>query len=298
MMRAQQLALPVTIPDLQGMKTADSEAPPVRTSWRTTVHQVIFGTETPAGKLFDLVLIVLIALSVIVVSLETVQGLPPYLRTSLRLAEWIFTAFFLVEYILRLVSVRRPWAYALSFFGLIDLLAILPTLISIFIPGAQALLVVRVIRMLRIFRILKLARFLNEATTLSNAMRASSRKIFVFMLSVGTMVIIIGSMMFVVEGPSHGFTSIPRSMYWAVVTLTTVGYGDIAPQTPLGQTLASFVMILGYGIIAVPTGIVTAELAQSHTIHLKNVACPECSRSAHETDARFCRGCGTKLPTF
>lgn len=259
------------------------------------MYQVIFGSETPAGKLFDLVLIVAIALSVVVVSMETVRGFPPAVYTALRVGEWVFTGLFLVEYILRLLCVRSPMAYALSFFGVIDLLAILPTIVSLVIPGAQALLVVRAIRMLRIFRILKLARFLKEATTLSNALRASSRKILVFMLSIGTMVIIIGSIMFVVEGPSHGFTSIPRSMYWAVVTLTTVGYGDIAPQTPLGQTIASFVMILGYGIIAVPTGIFTAELAFARAAHLKNVACPECSRSDHMSDALFCRACGSHL---
>lgn len=290
--------MPEPIPELQGMQKLESEAPPIVPSWRTRVHQVIFGAETPAGKLFDIVLIVLIALSVVVVSVETVQGLSPAMRTALRLIEWIMTGFFLVEYVLRLISVRRPWAYATSFFGIVDLVAILPTLVSVFVPGAQALLVVRVIRMLRIFRILKLARFLNEAATLTKALQASSRKIIVFMLSVGTMVVVIGSLMFVVEGPAHGFNSIPHSMYWAVVTLTTVGYGDIAPQTPLGQALASLVMILGYGIIAVPTGIVTAELAQSHNIHLKNLACPECNMAGHEADARHCRACGAKLPSF
>lgn len=280
------------------MQIPASEAPPIQPSWRSTVNQVIFGAETAAGKLFDLILIVLIALSVVVVSVETVQGLSPAMHMWLRVTEWVLTVFFLVEYVLRLVSVRRPLAYATSFFGIIDLIAILPTLISMFVPGAQAFLVVRAIRMLRIFRILKLVRFLNEATTLVDALRASSRKILIFMFSVGTMVIIIGSLIYVVEGPEHGFNNIPHSMYWAVVTLTTVGYGDITPQTPLGQALASLVMILGYGIIAVPTGIVTAELAQSRNVHLKNVACPECSMSGHETDARHCRACGAKLPGF
>lgn len=283
--------------EFQLMRRDTSEAPSVRAPWRTAMYQVIFGSETPAGKLFDLVLIVVIALSVIVVSLETVQGLSPAVHTALRIAEWVFTALFLVEYILRLLCVRWPMAYALSVFGVIDLLAILPNIVSVFIPGAQALLVVRVLRMFRIFRILKLARFLKEATALTSALWASSRKILVFMLSIGTMVIIIGSFMFVVEGPGHGFTSIPRSMYWAVVTLTTVGYGDIAPQTPPGQAIASFVMILGYGIIAVPTGIFAAKFAYARSAHLENVACPECNRADHVSDAQFCLDCGTRLPS-
>ena len=269
----------------------------MRAPWRTALYNVIFGSDTPAGKLFDLALIVVIALSVVVVSLETVQGLSPAVHSALRIAEWMFTALFLVEYILRLMCVRWPMSYALSFFGVIDLLAILPNIVSVFIPGAQALLVVRVLRMFRIFRILKLARFVREASSLTTALWASSRKILVFMLSIGTMVIIIGSFMFVVEGPGHGFTSIPRSMYWAVVTLTTVGYGDIAPQTPLGQAIASFVMILGYGIIAVPTGIFTAEFAYARAAHMKNVACPGCNRADHLADAQFCPDCGTRLPS-
>jgi voltage-gated potassium channel len=203
---------------------------------------------------------------------------------------------FTIEYALRLWTVRRPLYYARSFFGVVDLLAILPTWISILVPGAQALLVVRVLRLLRIFRILNLARFLTEARTLTNALRASARKITVFLLSVATIVVIMGSVMFVVEGPEHGFTSIPVSMYWTIVTLTTVGYGDIAPKTALGQGIASLVMILGYGIIAVPTGIVTAELAYANQDHVVSTqACPACGLGGHEAGAKYCRSCGSAL---
>ena len=276
--------------------SADPEGAPDAGSARGRLHQVVFESDTAGGRAFDIGLIALILLSVAAVSLETVRGLPAPVYRALRASEWALTLVFTVEYLLRLIAVRRPVAYAASFFGVIDLLAILPTYVSLLVPGAQVLLVVRILRLLRVFRVLKLARFLNEADVLGKALRASSRKIIVFLLTVSTLVVVIGALMYVVEGPTHGFTSIPLSMYWAVVTLTTVGYGDISPQTPLGQALASLVMILGYGIIAVPTGIVTAELtAGTRTAVVSGQACPACGAEGHDADARFCRRCGAAL---
>ncbi len=269
---------------------------PARTPWRARVHQVVFENDTPAGRAFDLALIALVLASVAIVSLETVGGLAPATYRALRAAEWTVTIVFTVEYVVRLVAVRRPLAYAASFFGIVDLLAIAPTYASLVFPGAHALLVVRVLRLLRIFRVLKLSRHLTEAHTLGRALRASSRKITVFLLAVCTLVVVIGTLMYVVEGAEHGFTSIPASMYWTVVTLTTVGYGDISPKTPLGQLLASVVMIMGYGIIAVPTGIVTAELTQgARGAPVSGQACPSCGAEGHDVDARFCRICGAAL---
>jgi voltage-gated potassium channel len=232
--------------------------------------------------------------------------MPPAAYRALRAFEWALTLLFTAEYLLRLAAVRRPVTYALSFFGVVDLLAIVPTFVSLVVPGAQALLVVRVLRLLRVFRVLKLTRYLTEAATLGTALRASVRKIAVFLLAVTTVVIVVGSAMYVVEGPTHGFTSIPTSMYWAVVTLTTVGYGDISPRTPLGQALASLVMVLGYGIIAVPTGIVTAELTRDARAAAPAppappgaqpvaAACARCGALEHPADARFCRRCGVPL---
>jgi voltage-gated potassium channel len=242
------------------------------------------------------VVIALILVSVVVVNAETVGGLPPATHRALRTTEWALTLLFTVEYALRLVAVRRPLAYAASFFGVVDLLAILPTYVSLLVPGTQVLLVVRVLRLLRVFRVLKLTRFLTEARVLGRALRASARKISVFLLVVSTVVVVVGALMYAIEGAAHGFTSIPRSMYWAVVTLTTVGYGDISPKTPLGQALASLVMILGYGIIAVPTGIVTAELtAGARDGRVSGQACPSCGAEGHDVDARFCRRCGAAL---
>ena len=274
----------------------DPEDSPDAGTLRGRLHQIVFESDSPAGRGFDLVLIALVLLSVAAVSVETVRGLAPSTYAALRATEWALTLLFTLEYVLRLVAVRRPLAYATSFYGVVDLLAILPSYISLFFPGAQALLVVRSLRLLRVFRVLKLAHFLTEANVLGRALRASSRKIIVFLLTVSTLVVVIGALMYVVEGAENGFTSIPVSMYWAVVTLTTVGYGDIAPQTPLGQTLASLVMILGYGIIAVPTGIVTAELtAGARASAVSGQACPSCGTEGHDADARVCRRCGTAL---
>ena len=262
---------------------------------RARLHQIVFEADTPAGRRFDLLLLLAILASVVVVLLESVEGVRARAGTELRAAEWGFTVLFTLEYLLRLALVRRPLRYAVSPFGLIDLLAILPTYLSVLIPGAQSLLVVRLLRLLRVFRVLKLAEYLRESRTLAQALRASRRKIFVFLLAVTTIVVIVGSLMYVIEGAEHGFTSIPLSMYWAVVTLTTVGYGDLAPATTLGRALAVVLMLTGYGIIAVPTGIVTAELTRAGTHPISTQACPSCGAEGHDYDAVYCRRCGARL---
>lgn len=263
---------------------------------RARLHEVIFEADTPAGRAFDLLLLLAIVASVIVVMLESVASVRARAGPELRALEWGFTILFTVEYLLRLFSVRRPVHYAVSAFGLIDLAAILPTYLSVLLPGAQSLLVVRLLRLLRIFRVLKLAEYLRESRTLAQAMRASRRKIEVFLLSVVTIVVIVGALMYVIEGEENGFTSIPMSIYWAVVTLTTVGYGDLAPATTLGRMLSMLLMLTGYGIIAVPTGIVTAELTRAaRATPVSGQACPSCGLGAHEHDAVFCRRCGTRL---
>jgi voltage-gated potassium channel len=263
--------------------------------WRAKAHEIIFEADTPAGKLFDVALIATILLSVVVVSAETVAEVRARIGPQLRIAEWVITILFTIEYVLRLLCVERPWAYARSFYGIIDLLAVLPTYISVIWPGTQALVVVRVLRLLRIFRVLKLVQFVSEARTLRRALQASARKIFVFLFVVVTVVVIVGATMYLIEGPSRGFTSIPMSMYWAIVTLTTVGYGDIAPQTALGQLLSAFVMILGYGIIAVPTGIVTTELVREERRGASTQTCRVCAAEGHDADASFCKRCGGRL---
>ncbi len=256
---------------------------------------MIFEADTPPGKAFDLVLIVSIVLSVLAVVLESVSAIEARHGPALRAIEWSFTLLFTVEYGLRLLCVQRPWRYATSFFGLVDLLAILPTYLSLLLPGTHYLLVIRALRVLRVFRVFKLAQYLSEAQLLKQALVASRRKIAVFLFTVLTLVVIIGSLMYMIEGEAHGFTSIPRGVYWAIVTLTTVGYGDIAPQTSVGQALAAVVMILGYGIIAVPTGIVTAELSRVSPHEVSTQACPSCAAEGHDVDARYCKYCGGKL---
>lgn len=265
------------------------------TPWRVRLHEIIFEADTPDGKTFDVVLIASIVLSVGAVLLESVDRIDQSHGELLRTIEWFFTILFTIEYILRLGCVTRPLAYARSFFGLVDLLAILPTYLSLVVPGSHYLLVIRTLRVLRVFRVLKLAQYLREAQLLMQALSASRRKIAVFLFVVSTLVIIIGALMYVIEGEKHGFTSIPRSIYWAIVTMTTVGYGDIAPQTGIGQTLAALVMILGYGIIAVPTGIVTVELSQASLQPVSTQACPACAAEGHDPDALFCKYCGSGL---
>ena len=262
---------------------------------RRSLHEIIFEADTPAGKLFDVLLILSIMVSVVLVMLDSVSSIQQSYGHLLYFGEWLFTILFTIEYILRLYSVGRPLSYATSFFGVVDLMAILPSYFSIFFPGTQYLLVIRILRVLRVFRILKLVQYVSEARVLMQAMRASRRKITVFLFVVLTLVVIFGSLMYIIEDPQSGFTSIPQSIYWAIVTLTTVGYGDISPQTGLGQTLAALIMIIGYGIIAVPTGIVTAELTHSHKKSISTQACPQCSADGHDPDAEFCKYCGSRL---
>jgi voltage-gated potassium channel len=266
-----------------------------RARWRQVAHEVIFEADTPAGHAFDVALFIAIVASVLVVMLESVESMRREHALLLRTAEWIFTGAFTLEYALRLASVDRPGRYATSFFGLVDLLSILPSYASLLLPGAQAMLVIRALRLLRVFRVLKLGHFLDEAQQLRAALRASGRKITVFLGAVATIVVIIGSVMYFIEGPEHGFTSIPVSIYWAIVTMTTVGYGDIAPQTWIGQTVAAMLMIAGYGIIAVPTGIVSVELAQARGRLISTQACPACGAEGHDPDARHCKYCGATL---
>ncbi len=267
----------------------------LKPNWRNSLHEVIFEADTASGKTFDVVLLVCILLSIVAVLLESVAEIAALYGPILRTAEWAFTILFTVEYVLRLMSVGRPLRYALSFFGVVDLLAIVPTYFSLVVAGSQSLIVIRALRLLRVFRVLKLAHFVGEARMLRAALRASTTKIVVFLGTVLTLVLIIGAIMYLIEGEERGFTSIPQSIYWAIVTMTTVGYGDIAPHTVAGKALASVVMILGYGIIAVPTGIVTVEIAAATRLPVSTQACPECSSEGHDSDAKFCKYCASQL---
>lgn len=264
--------------------------------WREKLNEVIFGSETKAGRNFDIVLIVMIVLSTLVVIMDSVQDFHEQHFQLLGGLEWSFTLLFSLEYILRLLCVRHPWLYVRSFYGIVDLLSILPSYIGLFFPGAEFTMVVRILRLLRIFRVLKLSVYLNEANILKTALFNSRWKIMVFLYTVLTLVVICGALMYVIEGKDAGFTSIPMSMYWAIVTLTTVGYGDIAPISTLGQITASLIMIMGYGIIAVPTGIYGAELIKTvNRSNITNDACPDCGAIGHDIDAYFCKYCGHKL---
>lgn len=269
---------------------------PDNPNWRTTLFEIIFKADTPAGKLFDIILIICILLSVGVVMLESIQTLPDHFRRFVYGAEWFFTLLFTCEYILRLICVPSKREYALSFYGIIDLLAILPTYAGLFIRGLGYLKVIRILRVLRIFRILKLGNHIKQAQLLQDALYASREKILVFLFSVLVMVVIIGALMYSVESPQNeGFSNIPQSMYWAIVTLTTVGYGDISPQTAFGKMLAAVVMLLGYSIIAVPTGIVTAQMMRTPDRSDPMRICPACGHNRHEADALYCNRCGKKL---
>ena len=258
-------------------------------------YEIIFEADTPAGKWFDVGLLIAILLSVLVVMLESVESIHRDYGNLLVSAEYFFTALFTVEYIVRILCAPRPLRYVFSFYGLVDLLAILPTYLVIALPGAHRLAVVRALRLLRAFRIFKLGHMLSEATALRKAIYTSRSKIAVFLSFVVIVVVIVGSTMHLIEGPENGFTSIPQSMYWAVVTMTTVGYGDVAPQTPLGQVIAAFIMILGYSMIIVPTGIVTAELTKPAMKIITTQVCPECMAEGHDVDATHCKFCGGKL---
>jgi voltage-gated potassium channel len=262
---------------------------------RFRLHEIIFEADTPEGKAFDIGLLIVIVLSIVAVLLESVPEIGAAHGPWLRTLEWIFTGLFTVEYVLRLLSVGRPRRYALSFFGVVDLLAILPTYLSLLVAGSQSLLVIRAIRLLRVFRVLKLAHFVGEASMLKVALKASVRKIIVFLGAVLTLVLIVGALMYLIEGGEHGFLSIPHAIYWAIVTMTTVGYGDIIPQTVPGRFLASLVMITGYGIIAVPTGIVTVEMAGAMRKKISTQVCLECASEGHDPDAKYCKHCGAAL---
>ena len=263
--------------------------------WRKEIGHIIFEAETPAGKAFDIALLWFIVISIIAVMLESVTSIRLKYGMALRALEWVFTFAFTLEYIIRIYVARKPWRYILSFFGLVDLIAILPSYLSLFIVGSQYLLVIRSLRLLRVFRVLKLVRYLGEADILMRALKSSRAKIIVFLGTVMTSVLIIGSFMYLIEGEVNGFDSIPKSIYWAIVTLTTVGYGDISPKTPLGQVLASVVMILGYGVIAVPTGIVTVELSNISKQEKPFVKCSNCKPDDHDGDALFCKYCASSL---
>lgn len=269
--------------------------PEDKSNWRIRLYEIIFEADTRAGKLFDVILIWCILFSILIVFLESIRELGLKYSSIFHLIEWIFTILFSVEYILRILSVKKPLRYVFSFYGVIDFLAIIPTYLSLIIAGSQYLLVIRVLRLLRVFRIFKIRPLLAQAEILTRALKASGSKIAVFLFTVLTMIVVIGAVMYVVEGPENGFTSIPTSMYWAIVTMTTVGYGDISPQTPIGQMLASIVMIIGYSIIAVPTGIVTVEIAEASRKAITTQVCPECLKDGHDRDAVHCKYCGAKL---
>ncbi len=259
------------------------------------LHEIIFGTDTPAGKLFDVVLLYAILLSVLALMLDSVASVAGRYGTALIAAEWVFTVLFTLEYGVRLYCSPKPGSYAKSFYGVVDLMSILPSYISLLLPGANYLLVVRLLRVLRVFRVFKLSRYLTEANTLVRSLLNSRRKIFVFFMVVLVISTVFGSIMFVVEGPENGFTSIPISIYWTVVTVTTVGYGDIIPQTAIGKMVAALAMLTGYSIIAVPTGIVTAELANELNRERTARQCQGCKRPGHDSDARHCKHCGDPL---
>jgi len=262
--------------------------------FKENLYEIIFEAETRAGKFFDLALLIVILVSVVLVMLESVPGISENYQGILLMLEWIITGIFTIEYITRIIIVKKPWKYIFSFYGIIDFLAILPTYLSLVIIGSQSLVVIRMLRLLRVFRILKLTRYTQAGRTLARAIWASREKISVFIFFVIILVVIIGTVMYLVEGENGGFTSIPLSIYWSIVTLTTVGYGDISPVTALGQFLASFVMIMGYAIIAVPTGIVTAEMINP-SAEKNTQVCPNCLHDKHDSDAEHCKKCGAKL---
>ncbi|WKV11987.1 ion transporter [Marivirga harenae] len=263
--------------------------------WKVKAFNIIFKADTPGGKLFDAILLVAIFFSVLAVILESVGWIRLLYGTYFLWAEWIFTAFFLIEYIIRIIIVKKPWHYIKSFFGIVDLLSILPSLLAFFFVGAQSLMIIRGLRLLRIFRIFKLTQYLGEASQLSSALLASRKKITLFIGTVLILVSILGAIMYLIEPPESGFTNIPKGIYWSIVTLTTVGYGDIAPITALGQIVASLIMIMGYGIIAVPTGIVTSEMNKNR-FKMDNRSCQSCGATQHGDFAKFCHNCGKKLP--
>ena len=267
-----------------------------RSSWRFKLHEIIYEADTPAGKLFDVGLMLAVLLSVAVVVLDSVASYQKEYGSIFRILEWGFTVIFTIEYLCRIISINQPSRYIFSLYGIIDLLATMPTYISLLVEGPQYLLIVRLLRMMRVFRVLKLSRYLGEANILWAALKASRIKITVFLLFIGIVVIIVGTLMFLIEGGKNGYHNIPQSIYWAIVTLSTVGYGDIAPHTPLGKMLASFLMIMGYGVLAVPTGIVSVELNNaSNKKGVSTQACISCGKEGHAIDAIYCKYCGEEI---
>lgn len=264
-------------------------------SHREKLHSIIFEADTPLGKFFDLGLIVSVIFSVVVVMLESVESIRNAYRTQLVILEWYFTIVFSIEYLLRIYCVKKPSKYIFSFFGLVDFFSIIPTYLSLIFPGAQGLLIIRTLRLLRIFRVLKLHRYTTAGKILAKALTQSRHKIIVFLAVVMTMTLILGTIMYLVEGRANGFNSIPLAIYWAIVTITTVGYGDLVPHTVIGQALASVLMIVGYGILAVPTGIISVEIANVSKSHEFTRSCPTCLKEGHETDAIYCSKCGQHL---
>lgn len=265
-------------------------------SVRNRLSTIIFGTDTPAGRLFDLVLIYSILISVAAVVLDSVSALHQRFGMWFFYIEWFFTLLFTVEYVVRVYISARPLKYIFSFFGLVDLISVLPSYLALIVTGANYLLIIRTVRVLRVFRVLKLVRYMSEASLLMRSLYMGRRKIVIFFFTVIVLSIIFGCLMFLIEGPEHGFTSIPRSIYWTIVTITTVGYGDITPQTVLGQFISVLAMLTGYSIIAIPTGIVTAELATELGRMRSQKVCPGCGRAGHEEDARYCKYCGAAHP--
>ena len=267
--------------------------------WRLRLYTIIFEADTRAGRLFDQCLIALILISVVAVIIDSVQGLGSQYRTTFAAIEWIFTILFTLEYLARLVCVRHPWRYVVSFFGIIDLLALLPTYVALLVPEVHALIDVRVLRLLRVFRVFKLTAYVSEYQSLARALHASRRKILVFLSAVLMIVLVMGTLMYVVEGPVNGFSSIPTSVYWAITTMTTVGFGDITPKTDLGRLIASMMMLLGWGTLAVPTGIVTAEMSAARFAQTPTTrTCHECLTEGHAADSSFCMHCGARLPVY
>lgn len=272
-------------------------------TWKSKMHEIIYEADTPAGKAFDIVILVLIFLSIILVMLESVTALSARYGEIFYLGEWIITIFFTIEYILRIITIRKPSAYIFSFYGIIDFLSTIPLYLSFFFVGTNALLSIRALRLLRVFRILKITRYIGEGNKLSRALKDSRPKILVFLFAVLILSVIAGTLMYLVEGPEHGFNSIPKSVYWCIVTLTTVGFGDIAPVTALGQFIATVIMVMGYGIIAVPTGIVSAEMAKGEDaksadknfVHTNTQACYNCGAKRHQDGANYCHKCGYHL---
>ena len=278
--------------------------PSNKKSFRNRLHEIIYEADTPMGKFFDVMLLLLIILSIIFVMLESIAEFDLKYHRLLYIGEWVITIFFTIEYIARILTVKKPMAYIFSFYGIIDLLSTIPLYLSFIFPGSSFLFSIRAVRLLRVFRIMKITRYVGEATKLRKALINSRIKIFVFLFAVVIIAIITGTLMYIIEGPERGFTNIPVSVYWCIVTLTTVGFGDITPDTPLGQLLASIIMILGYGIIAVPTGIVSAEYSKSvekldvlgkDYVHVNTQACPNCGAQRHRDDSEYCHKCGHKL---